>query len=383
MRLHECCRVCGGDFHRPALLEFPAAPAFAQGFADTAGRGDDVVDLAIYQCSCCGLVQHDLPPVTYYRDVIRAIAFSEEMRRFRVVQLSEWVARHGLRDKRVLEVGCGRGEYLELLQAAGLEGVCGLEHSADSVAHARQRGFEVHQGYLAPGFTDPWKERFDAFAIFSFMEHWPDLSASLRSLRGALTADAIGLIEVPNFEFIVESGLYSEFTVDHIFYFDRDTLRGVLECNGFQVLSVEPVWRDYILSAQVRRRTPIDSTAFVAKQSRIVRELQDYAARFDRDDVAVWGAGHQALAVMSMAGLQDRVSHVLDSAPFKQNKFAPGTGLPIRAPETLRQDQVRAVIVMAAAYSDEVVRTIRSSYPHIGNIAVLREDGVEVINDGD
>jgi SAM-dependent methyltransferase len=276
-------------------------------------------------------------------------------------------------------VGCGRGEYLELLRAAGVDDVRGIEHSKDNVTHARERGFQVHQGYLAPGFLSPWKERFDAFAVFSFMEHWPDVPGSLRALRSVLKDGAVGLIEVPNFEFIVRSGLYSEFTVDHIFYFDQDTLRGILESNGFRVLSIDPVWHDYILSAQVCTRTPIDSQGFVARQTRIVRELQDYAGRFDRSEVAVWGAGHQALAVMSMAHLQDRVSHVLDSAPFKQDRFTPGTGLRIKAPETLTQDGVQAVIVMAAAYSDEIVRTIRSRYPHIVHLAVLREDGLEVI----
>ena len=383
MQLDKACRSCGGEFHSPALLEFPAAPAFAQDFSDVAGQGSDVVDLRIYQCSCCGLVQHDLPPVGYYRDVIRAVAFSSEMRAFRMGQLADWVARHDLQEKSVLEVGCGRGEYLELMEAAGAVRVFGVEHSAENVSHARQRGFKVQQGYVDSNFSSLWSQRFDAFAVFSFMEHWPDLSGSLRALRATLDEGAVGLIEVPNFEFIVASGLYSEFTVDHIFYFDRDTLRGVIERNGFTVVSIKPVWHNYILSAEVCLRAPIDNRGFLAKQDRIVRELQDYAGRFDRDAVAVWGAGHQALAVMSMARLQDRVSHVLDSAPFKQNKFAPGTGLQIKAPDTLRQDKIRAVIVVAAAYSDEVTRTIRSTYPHIRHVAVLREDGVEVIRNDD
>jgi hypothetical protein len=341
--------------------------------------GGDLVDLTIYQCRYCGLVQHDLPPVAYYRDVIRAIAFSEEMRNFRTDQLAEWVTRYDLRDKRVLEVGSGRGEYLELLRAAGVSRVYGIEHASDSVTRARERGFEVHRGYLAPGFSNPWSELFDGFAIFSFMEHWPDLAGSLRVLRSLLADHAVGLIEVPHFEFIVKHGLYSEFTVDHIFYFDRDTLRGVLECNGFDVLAVEPVWHDYILSAKVRTRTPIDGRVFAENRDRIVREIQDYAAKFDRTEVAVWGAGHQALAVMAMARLQERVSHVVDSAPFKQDKVTPGTGLRIKAPESLRADKIRAVIVMAAAYSDEIVRNIRASYSNIGHVAVLREDRLEVI----
>ena len=78
---------------------------------------------------------------------------------------------------------------------------------------------------------------FEAFAVFSFLEHWPDLNNSLRSLNSLLSSGAVGLIEVPNFEFILNKNLYSEFTVDHIYYFDRSTLKRVLELNGFEVVS--------------------------------------------------------------------------------------------------------------------------------------------------
>ena len=36
---------------------------------------------------------------------------------------------------------------------------------------------------------------------------------------------------------------------------------------------------------------------------------------------------------------------------------------------------------MAAAYSDEVAKILNIQYPEVKNIAILREDGLEVIND--
>ena len=91
----------------------------------------------------------------------------------------------------------------------------------------------------------------------------------------------------------------------------------------------------------------------------------------------VWGAGHQALAVISLAKLQVMVSHVVDSAPFKQGKYTPATRLLIKSPVTMLHDKPKAVVVMAAAYSDEVAQTIRRDYPLIEHIAILREDHLE------
>jgi len=312
----NCCRLCGGVLIEPALLIYTNSPQSAQGFLDNLDQADDTVDLKIQECLRCGLVQHSHPPVVYYRDVIRAIAFSEEMGQFRLKQLSEWIEKFNLQDKQVLEVGCGKGEYLDLLIRSGARYVKGIEHAFPSVEEARQRGFDVQQAYLSPAYTNPWDQTFDAFAIFSFMEHWPDLNGSLCALQGILNEKAYGLIEVPNFEFILANGLYSEFTTDHIFYFDRQTLKLALELNGFEVLSIEPIWHDYILSAQVIRRKPLNADIFTKKQEQIVRSLDQFVGRFEPEDIVVWGAGHQSLAVMSLAGLQNKVSHVVDSATF-------------------------------------------------------------------
>ncbi len=177
------CRVCKGPFLFPALLEYPNSPRAAQGFLDNLEELDDVVDLKIYQCQQCGLVQHDLKPVDYYKDVIRAIAYSEEMGRFREKQLAEWIQKFNLNDKKILEIGSGQGEYLELLLKAGGKNFYGLENSKESVEIAKKKGLNIQQGYLSKDYENSWAESFDAFATFNFMEHWPDISGSLHSLK--------------------------------------------------------------------------------------------------------------------------------------------------------------------------------------------------------
>jgi SAM-dependent methyltransferase len=375
------CRICKGPFLLPALLEYPNSPRSAQGFLDDLEELDDVVDLKIYQCQQCGLVQHDLKPVDYYKDVIRAIAYSEEMGRFREKQLAEWIQRFNLKDKKILEIGSGQGEYLELLIKAGCKNVYGIENSNESVEIAKKKGLNIQQGYLSKDHENSWAERYDAFATFNFMEHWPDISSSLHSLQNSLNESAVGLVEVPNFDFMLKNGMYSEFTTDHIFYFTEKTLRTVLETHGFDVIEINSIWHDYILSAQVKKRPALNISSFATKQNKIVRELRDFVNKFNKNEVIIWGAGHQALAVISIANLDLKVSHLVDSAKFKQNKYTPGTHLLIKDPQSIHLDLPKAIIIMAAAYSDEVAKTLSSQYPEVKNIVILREYGLEVIND--
>lgn len=374
------CRVCAGEFFSSPILSFPRSPASAQGFLSHPDQPSGDVDLLIYQCRFCGVVQHDLPAVSYYKDAIRAVGFSEQMRAFRKQQLDAWLSESGLKDRRVLEIGSGNGEYLELLKLAGASRVSGLEHSETAVADTMRKGLDVRQGFLDQAFKNPWPEEFDGFAIFSFLEHWPDLNESLRCLHGLLADGAKGLIEVPNFQFMVENHLYSEFTPDHIFYFDPHTLRAVLESNGFTVDAMESIWHNYIISARVSKKQVLDGAGFKQQQALVVNEIQQFIDPFHPSEVVIWGAGHQALAVMSMADLGGRVSHVIDSAVFKQGKYTPGTKLLIKAPPTLLEDKPQAMIIMAAGYSDEVLGVVRRLYHGVHHVAILRESGLEIIH---
>lgn len=373
------CRVCDGPLSTKPLLRYENSPKSAQGFLDAIGDLDDSVSLEIFQCEYCGLVQHNLAPVPYYKEVIRAVAFSKEMGEFRVEQLCNWIKQYHLESKKILEVGCGRGEYIELLISAGATKVAGIEYAQKSIFAARERCSQIYQGYLDSDFELPGNFTFDAFTIFSFLEHWPNPNQGLKLIHSVLSERAVGLVEVPNFELILKKGLYSEFTTDHIFYFDKKSFTFLLEKNGFEVISIESIWYDYILSAKVRKRSLLDVQNFLNIQDKIKSQLTRFISQHGDGNVAIWGAGHQALAVIAMAKVANQLKYVVDSAPFKQGKFTPATHLRIVSPEYLNDNPPKAVIVMAAGYSNEVVGTILEKYLCIKHIAVLREDELEFV----
>jgi len=373
------CKVCEGALFSEPLLQYEGSPKSAQGFLNDLSELDEVVNLAIYQCAKCGLVQHNLDPVSYYKDVIRAVAFSPEMGRFRLEQLGSWISRNNLQNKKILEVGCGKGEYIDLLQKSKASQVIGLEFSENSITCAKNAGFIVQQGYLDASFKVPPQFQFDAFSIFSFLEHWPKPNEGLSILHSLLSEGASGLVEVPNFELILSKGLYSEFTTDHIFYFDKKSFTFLLEKNGFEVVSMESIWYDYILSAEVKKKSSLDVSNFLKIQNSVKSQLNDFIDRFEPNQVAIWGAGHQALAVIAMAGIAPQIKYVIDSAPFKQGKFTPATHLPIISPDILLKDSPKSVVIMAAGYSDEIANIILEKYLTIENIAILREDRLEIM----
>lgn len=373
------CRVCGHRLFDAPLLRYRNMPKSAQFLpaADDLAR-ERGVDMTIRQCSGCGLVQLDSEPVSYYREVIRAAAFSQEMGVFRHGQFSDFVNRFALRGKKVVEIGCGRGEYLSIMARCGVEAY-GLEFAADAVSHAQKSGLRVTKGYVGDATCTLEHAPFDAFFILNFMEHLPDLNTVLGGIRRNLSIGGLGLVEVPNFDMILRNKLFAEFVTDHLFYFTKDTLTTTLKMNGFDVLECTEILHDYVISAVVRHRGPLDIASFDAHQHFLEAKVEDYLSRFGPKRVAIWGAGHQALAIMALCGLGGRIRYIVDSAVFKQGRYSPATHIPIVAPDMLRTDPVDAVIVMAGGYSAEVAALVRNTWAPAADVAILREFGLEIV----
>ena len=137
------CRVCGNKFFDKPLLRYENMPRAAQFLPDADSlENDRGVDLEVCQCSGCGLVQLSNEPVSYYKDVIRAAAFSEEMKEFRINQFGNFVQKYYLKGKKIVEIGCGSGEYLSIMQQFGVYAY-GLEYSNESVRHCVKNGLKV------------------------------------------------------------------------------------------------------------------------------------------------------------------------------------------------------------------------------------------------
>ncbi len=376
----KTCRVCHNNFFSEPLLHYDNMPKISQFFPDVKSlKNDSGMVIEVYQCSGCGLVQLNSKPVPYYKKVIRAVGISGEMKNFRKKQFSNFIKKHSLEKKKIIEIGCGRGEYSSIMNMFNINAY-GLEYSTESVKYCQKNGLIVSKGFIENS-TDKLKYApFDAFYILNFLEHQPDPNTTLRGISNNLTDNAIGLIEVPNFDMILKNNLFSEFTSDHLFYFTKETLSSTLKQNGFEIIDCHVVWHNYIISAVVQKRKKLDISHFYKYQKKLKNEVEKYIAQFGRKKVAVWSAGHQALAIMSLLKLADKIKYVIDSAPFKQNKYTPATHIPILSPKALNSEPVEAIIVMAASYSDEVVKIIKQKYGKKINIAILQDFGLEMMN---
>ena len=205
------------------------------------------------------------------------------------------------------------------------------------------------------------------------MEHQPDPNGMLQGIYNNLSDDGMGLITVPSLEYILNHDGYYELIRDHIAYYTFDTLRFVLEKNGFEVLEQETINRD-TLSIVVKKREKLNVDGIRNSYASICDELNSFISNCKKNNkrVAIWGASHQGFTLASTANLTDKVEYIIDSAPFKQGKYAPASHIPIVSPDWAAHHIVDVIIIMAPGYTNEIASLIKERYGHQVEIAIIK-----------
>ena len=196
------CKVCGSTLSLDPILTLKNAPSSAQGFVKYNKKKNNI-NLKISQCSICGLVQSTNKPVKYYRETIRSVSFSKSMIDFRSAQLKKFIKKYNLTDRKIVEIGSGSGEYLNILKKYS-KNYIGLEYSNKNIINSKKKGLNVSKGYIDKGNYKIRGGPYDAFICMSFAEHSPDINNFLKGISYNLKTNSYGLIEVPNLDMILK-----------------------------------------------------------------------------------------------------------------------------------------------------------------------------------
>jgi len=160
--------------------------------------------------------------------------------------------------KRLLDVGCGNGAFLDHMRNLGWE-VAGVEPDGIAVSVARERGLEVYQGSLEEArFPD---EHFDVITMNHVIEHVTDPIGLFKECRRVLKPDGKLVVVTPN---IISMGrqVFGEYwrgleVPRHLHLFSPRSLRACAERAGLRVGEMRTTARSarwmYAASAAIRR----------------------------------------------------------------------------------------------------------------------------------
>lgn len=365
--IDAACPICGADrtaplLHRPAVpvhqnLLFPTAAA-----ARAAARGD----LALRACGRCGFVFNtafDPDLLEYGRDYENSQQHSPAFAEHLDAMVQRIVVECGLTQGRVVEVGCGKGDFLLRLLAhpdSQHEGV-----GFDPSYLGPSTGADGRATFVATIYDGAAGVDADVMINRHVIEHIPDPAAMLRSMRSAaVTGRTRVFVETPCVEWILRNGVLWDMFYEHCSLFSAHSLGLALTRAGFRVTEVRHVFGGQYLWAEAEtgpgqwpptRREPLTAALDVAEleNTRLVRWRDHLAELSAEGPLVLWGAGAKGLTFCNLLDPEQTLLRaVVDVNPAKQGQFIGGSGHPIIAPQDARG--ARTAIVLNPRYVDEI-----------------------------
>jgi len=333
-------------------------------------------DLRIALCRACGFITNTAFDVTlnaYSADYEESQAYSPRFRAFAEDLARRWIDTYDIRGKTVLEVGCGKGSFLQTICDLGDNKGIGVDPSA------RHDRLDDPDGRITL-VQDLYSEKHsdlaaDVVICRHTLEHIHPVAEFMRTVRAAIgdRPETIVLFELPDVQRVLDDLGFWDVYYEHCSYFSAGSLARLFRRTGFEVLDVRREYDDQYLtidavpSTTPGRGKPLaiedDVAVLVASVDRFAGELpprldgwrtqlRDIAAGGGR--AVVWGGGSKGVTYVNTLQVGDDIACLVDINPHMQGKYIAGAGLEIVAPERLPEIDPDVVFLMNPIYSEEV-----------------------------
>lgn len=339
-------------------------------------------DLRLAFCPGCGFITNVLFDVAlneYSPEYEETQHCSPHFDRWARQLVDRLVRDYDLTGKRILEIGCGKGEFLALLCEAGNSRGVGIDPSCMP---------ERLQGRGVPGVTfirDVYSEQYahlpaDVVCCRHTLEHIQPTHDFMRMIRGAIGGrlDTLVFFEVPDMARVLRERAFWDIYYEHCSYFTAGALARLFRATGFELLELVRDYGDQYLWVMARPLEDPPSTRFPLEEELddLQRQVAAFAARCSGDIArwrtriqefaragrrpVIWGAGSKCVAFVTTLGLDGEVEYVVDINPRKVGKYLPGSGHPVVGPEFLASYRPGVVIAMNPVYRDEIEAALRA-----------------------
>ncbi len=326
-------------------------------------------------CAACGFIFNaafDPSLLDYSQNYEETQGFSPRFMTFARDLAGRLIDRFDLRDKEVLEIGCGKGEFLVLLCELGGNRGIGIDPAYVPERLHSEAADRIE--FIRDYYTDAYRHlRADFICCRHTLEHIPDVADFVGLVRTAIGERRTPVFfEVPDTRRVLRELAFWDVYHEHCSYFTLGSLATLFRSSGFDVLDLATDFDDQYLLLGARPSSngggdPLPQEEGVAELAADVEhfrrncevEMKVWAERLDRwhregRRVFVWGSGSKGVAFLTTLEVGDQVDRVVDVNPFRHGKFMIGTGHDIVAPQSLAGSPPDVVIVMNPIYMAEI-----------------------------
>ncbi|MFP3867922.1 MAG: class I SAM-dependent methyltransferase [Desulfobacteraceae bacterium] len=333
-------------------------------------------DISLGFCPNCGFISNlafDPRVHEYSSQYEETQGFSSTFNEFHKRLATQLIDRYDLHHKDIIEIGCGKGEFLTLLCEQGDNRGVGFDPAYVS---ERNPGAAAHRVTFIPDFYSEKYAHYrgDFIVCKMTLEHIHKTADFVSTVRRSISElpDSVVFFQVPEVTRILRELAFWDIYYEHCSYFSPGSLARLFQNCGFQVTEL---WTDYndqylMIAAQPADGTPASplplandleslagDVAYFAKNCR--HKLQEWERYFQEVSqkghrVVLWGGSSKAVAFLTTLNIQAEIQYVVDINLYKHKTYIAGTGQEIVAPEFLQEYRPDAVIIMNPIYREEI-----------------------------
>lgn len=302
----------------------------------------------------------------------------------------------------VIEVASNDGYLLKNFLAAGIP-CLGIEPTASTAEAAEKIGIPMLREFFGEALGQQLAQKgkqADLIAGNNVYAHVPDVNDFTKGLKAALKPNGIITLEFPHLMRLIENAQFDTIYHEHFSYLSLHTVSRIFGKAGLRVWDVEELsthggsLRIYGCHADdakksteaVRRilqeealqgmQTLAPYAEFQPLADKIKNDLLEFLIQQKKADniVAAYGGAAKGNTLLNYAGVKaDLLPFVCDAAAAKQNKFLPGSHIPILSPHAIIEAKPDYVLILPWNIAEEVKTQLSQDLPETQFVTAVPE----------
>lgn len=383
------CRHCGKTLTHTMIDLGSSPPSNAYLTEHSLKAPEKWFPLKVMVCDQCWLVQtEDYTGASELFDADYAYfsSFSSSWLKHSEQYANSMIKRFGLdKNAHVIEVAANDGYLLQFFKQKNIP-CLGIEPTHSTAIAAREKGIEIIEDFfrvsLAKKLTTQGKQA-DLTAANNVLAHVPDINDFVAGFATVLKPQGVSTFEFPHLLQLIKQAQFDTIYHEHFSYLSLTAVSTIFEANGLTVFDVEELTtHGGSLRVYAQRKDtgnhPIKQTVnqMLKKEQNAgitniayYKNLQERAniikndltlflikAKQEGKKVIAYGAAAKGNTLLNYAGIKaDLLPMVVDKNPAKQNKFLPGSRIPIFSEDSLKQYKPDIVVILPWNLSDELM----------------------------
>ena len=333
-------------------------------------------NIALRFCHACGFdfnASFNPKLIHYSSDCEESQGYSPTFNAFAHQLAEHLVHQYDLHGKKILEIGCGKGEFLDLICELGSNQGIGFDPAYVEGRTGDNR--DHHLTFVKDYYSDKYASyTADVICCRMTLEHIPDTAAMVQTVRKAIggNLDTLVFFQVPDAMRIMRDCAFEDIYYEHCSYFSTASLAQLFKHNGFEVLDLRTDYNGQYIMLEAKPSSAGHSGDAMPGNER--GEFRKYVDQFSRrfkektghwskslkrirgqgKKVVLWGSGSKGVAFLTALNGGKDVEYVVDINPFRQGTYMAGTGQRVVSPQHLKEYLPDVVIIMNTIYRNEI-----------------------------